>query len=218
MQISVIIVDDHDYFRSGFADDIKNDDSIKLIAEAKNGQEGLELISKLKPDIAIIDIDLPEIKGLELTKRVKIKSPETNIIILTSFKDEEYFIEAMEVGVSGYFYKDETADLVSAMKKIHYGETVLSPQVLTLLSKLYKNRSVKENKKPDISSLTPRELEILKLISENKTSQEISAQLFIEKRTVETHRNNIREKLELIGKGSNALLVFAIQNSAYLSK
>ncbi len=216
-KITVIMVDDHPLIRSGFARDIEEDDSLMLIDEAKDGKEGLEKITGLKPDIAIIDIELPELNGLELSRKVKIESPETEIVILTGHPHEEYFNEAMEIGVSGYFLKDETGDLVNAIKKIYGGETVLSPKVHGIVAKIYKKRSRFNKNIPDVKNLTPRELEILKLISENKTNSDISSLLNIEKRTVETHRNNIREKLGLIGKGSNALLVYALQNNVYLN-
>ena len=211
-KIKVFIVDDHSLTRGGFASLIKEDDSLELIAEASRGDEGLEKILKNRPDIAVIDIKLPDISGLELSKSVMEKCPGTNIIILTGYPDEEYFAEAMNIGVSGYFLKDETDELAGAIKKIHSGETFLSPKVHGYVVNLYRKRGEQSKDELNTGKLTSREMDILKLISENKTNLEIGEELFIEKRTVETHRNNIREKLGLIGGGRHALLLFALQN------
>jgi DNA-binding NarL/FixJ family response regulator len=213
MSIKIIVVDDHPMLRSGFAALIKNDDSLQLIAEASNAEEALKKIQKHKPDLAVIDIDLPDMSGLELSSIIKETCPETDILILTGFKNEEYIIEAMDIDVSGYFLKEETDDLlIPAIKKIHNGETVLSPKVLNYWTKILKKKSKFAEDIPELKKLTARELEILKLIAENKTSIEIGDKLFIDKKTVESHRNNIRKKLNLTGGGKNALLLFAIQN------
>lgn len=215
-KISVIIVDDHPYIRKQFALDINEDESLVLIGEASNGVEGSDLICKMKPDIAVIDIHLPGMNGFELSKKVKVESKLTEIVILTGYDDEEYFIDAMNIGVSGYFFKDETNDLVTSIKKIYGGETILSPKVLNYVAKLYQKRIKFKENKPELHTLTSREQEILKLISENKSNHDISNELNIDKRTVETHRNNMREKLGLIGGSRNALLVFALQNKGIL--
>jgi DNA-binding NarL/FixJ family response regulator len=215
-KISIIIVDDHPLTRAGFATLVKEDDTLELVAEAAQGLEGLDKIKAHKPDIAVIDIDLPMINGLELSKLTKVESPKTEVIILTGYPDESYFAEAMKLGVSGYILKDETEDLVDAIKKVYSGENYLSPKVHEMLIRLYKKRSQLAENKPNLKSLTEREMEILRLISENKSNNEIANELYIEIRTVETHRNNIREKLNLKGGGKNALLLFALQNKELL--
>src|SRR5438552_3711090 len=127
-KVAVIIVDDDPLARRGLASLIREDSSLVLMAEAGSGNEGLEKIVSLKPDIAIIDIRLGDdgINGLKLTKLIKIKSPETTIIILSNYLEESYFSEAMELGVTGYFLKDEIHDLPTAIKKYDSGETFLS--------------------------------------------------------------------------------------------
>jgi NarL family two-component system response regulator LiaR len=210
-KISVIIVDDHPYIRKQFASDMHEDEALILIGEASNGVDGSDLICKMKPDIAVIDIHLPEMNGFEIARKVKLESKNTEIVILTGYDNEEYFKDAMDIGVSGYFFKDETNDLVTSIKKIYSGETILSPKVLNYVAKLYKKRIRFREETPEIQNLTNREMEILRLISENKSNHDISSELNIDKRTVETHRNNMREKLGLIGGGRNALLVFALQ-------
>ncbi|MEO8513452.1 MAG: response regulator transcription factor [Ignavibacteria bacterium] len=216
-QISVIIVDDHSLLREGFASRIEKDDTLELIDEAATGEDGLHKICKHKPDVAVVDIELPGINGFELSKKIKECSPNTEIIILTSYKQEEYFREAMEIGVSGYFLKDETIDILKAIKNIISGEPVISPKVLSFVTNLYSKRNRFRENVPDLQKLTNREREILKLLSVNKSNNEISNELCIDKRTVETHRNNIREKLGLIGGSRNALLVFALENKEILT-
>lgn len=215
-KISIIIIDDHPLIRGGFASLIKEDENLELIGEASNGVNVLELISRLKPDVVVIDIELPDMLGLNIAKKVSKEYPNTSIVILTGRDNEEYFSEAMHIGVSGYFLKDETDDLVSSLKRIHDGDTLLSPKVHKYVIKRYRKRSELAQEKPNIENLTPREKEVLKSISENKSSQEISNELNIDRKTVETHRNKLREKLGLIGKDRNALLVFALKNKSYL--
>lgn len=219
-KITVVIVDDSEYVRSASRTSIKEDDSLELIAEAKNGNEGLEKIVKFKPDVAVIDIELPGMNGLKLSRLVKKQSPTTEIVIITGRHDEEaYFLEAMSIGVSGYVTKDYIGELVAAIKQIREGkeETYVSPKVSKFLTDRYRRRQQLENKTPGIKDLTEREVEILKLVAENKSNKEIAKELNpnIDPRTVETHRNNICKKLNL--KGKHSLLVFALQNKHLLT-
>jgi DNA-binding NarL/FixJ family response regulator len=212
-KISVIIVDDHQLIRDGFTKYINEDNELKLLAEAENGEEGIKKIRMLKPDVAVIDIELSEkgINGLLVAKQIINEKLKTEIVMYTGKKEEEYFDEAMALDVSGYVYKDEKPDeLLNAIKRVYIGETYVSKIANKYLIDLYKRRGRFRKNNVCIDLLTKKELEILKLVSDNKSNKEIASDLIMAVRTVETHRKNICDKLNL--KGKNKLLVFALQN------
>ncbi|RPI18192.1 MAG: DNA-binding response regulator [Ignavibacteriae bacterium] len=211
-KVKVLIVDDHEAIRKQYTDTIQGEENFIVIAEAENAQEGYDKITKLKPDIAVIDIDLPPgNNGLELSKVIKKEIPETEIIIMTGYdKDEGYFSEAMDIDVSGYVTKDKIFELITAINTVIEGGNYISPKVHKFLKNRYEKRKTILDDIPGLNTLTEREIDVIKLVSENKPNKEIGEILFIEERTVETHRKNICKKLNL--KGRNALLSFAIQN------
>jgi DNA-binding NarL/FixJ family response regulator len=160
-----------------------------------------------KPDIALLDIDMPGLSGLDVARKLKNENSPVRSVILTMHKDREYFDEAMEMDIKAYVLKDSIAnDLIDCIKQVAEGEYYISPAISKYL--VEKQKSVKTES--PIDKLTPAELQVLKLISQNKTSTQIASELFRSTRTIENHRNNICVKLGL--KGPHALLLFALEN------
>ena len=212
---TVLIADDHPIVRQGFVKVIERDPSFKVIAESGDGERALQLLLELKPDIAVLDISMPDMSGLEIIKQVGTDSLPTKFVILTMYKDPEYFDAAIDMGVKGYILKESaTGELLNCLRIVSRNQYYISP----LLSGYLLERDAKikslNNRMPALSKLTKAERRILKLIAENKTSREIADDLCVSPRTVQNHRTNICNKLGL--KGHNKLLLFAVQNKSLL--
>ncbi len=209
-KIKIIIADDHPIFRKGILGILKEDASIEILGEASNGNEALEMIKKLLPDVVLLDVDMPELNGLETAKILQKEMPQIKTAILTMHKDKEYFQQAMELDVKAFVLKDKISDdLIECIKTIASGGYYISPAISGYLVE-----KKKDSKIPQIEKLTPAEKEILKLVAQNKTSSQIANELFRSTRTIENHRNNIAAKLGL--KGPHALLLYAIEHKENL--
>jgi DNA-binding NarL/FixJ family response regulator len=214
-ETTILIVDDHPLLRRGVRNVIAENPRFRVVAEASDGDEAMDLVDGLKPDIAIVDIDMPRLNGLELLRRLRQPSSAVQAIILTMYKEEDVFNAAMDLGAKAYVIKDNAAnDIMAALEKVVAGETYLSPAMLEADRR--RNGRVQELllNKPQIETLTPSERRILKLVGEDFTSKEIANFLHLSVRTVDNHRQNICRKLNL--HGSHSLLKFAFDNSAYL--
>jgi DNA-binding NarL/FixJ family response regulator len=213
--IKVIIVDDHPLFRGGLRQAIEGDSRFDLIGEAGDGITALQMIEEKKPSIAVLDVNLPGLSGLEIARKLKGKRLPTRLLILTMYKEEETFNHALDLGVFGFVLKENAAgDILNGLVAVASGEHYLSPSISGYLVQRRRNMQELAGKKPGLENLTKAELRILKLISEKKTSREIAAELFISPRTVDAHRANICSKLEL--RGSHSLLQFALENRSAL--
>jgi DNA-binding NarL/FixJ family response regulator len=211
-KIRIIIADDHHIFRKGILSIVKDDESIEVIGEASNGEEALQLVESLRPDIALLDIDMPILSGLEAARKIKKDGLNTKVVILTIHKDKEYFDEAMELDIKAYILKESISnDLIDCIKEVASGNYYISPSISGYLVK--KGKSKKELN--ELDKLTSTEIQILKLIAQNKTSSQIAEELFRSVRTIENHRNNICTKLGL--KGPHALLLFAVSHKTELA-
>ena len=214
-EVSVLIVDDHPLLRHGLRDVIGHSTRFKIVGEASDGEEALQQLVGLKPQIAILDIDMPRLNGLETIRAVRQLPFAVKVIILTMYKEEDMFNAAMDLGAKAYVLKDNAAtDIVAALEKVVQGDTFVSASMLDA-GKRRKDR-VQELilSKPQIETLTPSERRILKLIGEDFTSKEIADSLHLSVRTIDNHRQNICRKLNL--HGTHSLLKFAFDNSAYL--
>lgn len=210
-KIKLVIADDHHIFRKGILSIVSEDTGIEVTGEASNGDDALRLITEINPDIAILDIDMPGLSGLDVARKVKAQKLATKIVILTIHKDKEYFDEALELDIKAYVLKESIAnDLLDCIKRVSAGEYYISSAISGYL--VEKNRSAAKHN--GIEKLTNSEREILKLIAQNKTSSQIAAELFRSVRTIENHRNNICNKLGL--KGPHALLLYAIQHKSII--
>jgi DNA-binding NarL/FixJ family response regulator len=211
----VLIVDDHPLFRAGLSQLIKSTPSLELVGEAGDGQAALQLILEKKPDVAVLDLNLPGQTGLEIARTLRAKKAPARIIILTMHKEEELINRALDFGVNGFVLKETAAgNILEAIETVASGGHYLSPTLSGHLIRRHSRAETLAAQKPGLDDLTKAERRILKLIAEKKTSREIGAELFISPRTVEAHRANICSKLDL--HGSHSLLQFALENRSSL--
>lgn len=214
-EMKLLIVDDHPIFRRGLREVIGEDARFQIVGEASDGEEAMRMIGELKPQIAIVDIDMPRLNGLEMARALQNSQHPVTTIFLTMYREEDMFNAAMDLGVKAYVLKENAADdLLAALEKASEGGVFVSPS----MSGVHQRRAdrVKELliSKPQIDHLTPAERRILKLIAEDRTSKEIADLLQISIKTVENHRLNVCHKLNL--HGSHSLLKFAFDHKSQL--
>lgn len=208
-EIKVVIADDHPIFRRGLCQIIETDPGIKVVAEADDGEAALAALQKYEPQVAVIDVDMPNRDGFDVMQTIRAKRLPVAVIFLTMHKDERIFNKALDLGVMGYVLKDSAiTEIVAGIKAVAAGQNYVSPAMST--SMLKRATRATAPLPPGLDDLTPTERRVLKLIAEYKTSKDIATELFISIRTVEHHRANISTKLEL--KGSHALLKFALDH------
>ena len=214
-KIKVLIVDDHPLFRQALRQLVLTDSRFELVGEAGDGDTALKLILEKKPDVAVLDVDVPGLSGLEVARKLQGKRSPTRLVILTMHKEEQIFNHAVDLGVKGFVLKENAVeDILKALVAVAEGEHYLSPSISGYLVRRHSRAESLAAKKPGLEDLTKAERRILKLIAEKKTSKEIATELFISPRTVEAHRANICSKLEL--HGSHSLLQFALENRSSL--
>jgi DNA-binding NarL/FixJ family response regulator len=214
-EISILIADDHPVFRRGLRMIIQSDQQLKIIAEADDGKSALELINQSTPDVAVLDVNMPEMSGFEVVRELRKTKLTTEFIFLTMHKDEAMFNTSMDLGVKGYLLKESAVeDITDGIKAVAGGENFISAALATFLFNRSRRNATFVAAKPSINDLTATEHRVLKMIADDKTSREIADQLSISVRTVERHRQNICDKLEI--HGSNALMKFALANKEQL--
>ena len=214
-EISILIADDHPVFRRGLRMIIQSDQQLKIIAEADDGKAALELINQSTPDVAVLDVNMPEMTGFEVVRELRKTKLATEFIFLTMHKDEAMFNTSMDLGVKGYLLKESAVeDITDGIKAVAAGENFISAALATFLFNRSRRNATFVAAKPTINDLTATERRVLKMIADDKTSREIADQLSISVRTVERHRQNICDKLEI--HGSNALMKFALANKEQL--
>ncbi|MEI9978884.1 MAG: response regulator transcription factor [Edaphobacter sp.] len=208
--IHVLLADDHPLILDGLKLGLKKDSRIRVVAQASDGATALALIQELRPDVAVIDIDMPNLSGIEVVKEVTRLQLESKIVLLTLHNDEEIFHDAMELGAKGYLLKDSAVqEIIVAVRAVAEGRLFLSSAVT---AHLLQDRSAK-SASPEarmFESLTVTERRILKVLASGKTSKEIGEDLSMNYRTIENHRTNICRKLKI--DGTSALLRFALQH------
>lgn len=205
----IIIVDDHLIFRQGLKSLITFENIANVIGEASNGKEYLELLSHLKPDLVLMDIDMPHMNGMEATEKSLAMFPDLKIIAFTMFSDEEYYYKMIDLGVKGFILKSSGInELEKAISEVTQGESYFSNE---LLRKIIKNLGRKnEDKNGKDSTFTAREMEVLQQICMGLNNDEIAEKLFISPKTVKSHRSNLLEKTNC--KNSSVLILYAIKN------
>ena len=208
---NIIIVDDHPVFRRGLKDIIETDPQFAVIAEAGDGETALQQIKSRKHDVVVLDLHLPKLGGMELLRTVRALAHPPAVIVLTMHGEEPMFNAAMDGGAQGYILKENAiSDVLVGLKAVAAGGVFISPSVAGYLTHRHRRTSALKEEKKGLTTLTPTERRILRLVAENKTNKEIGCELFISHRTVETHRTHICEKLEL--SGNRALLKFAFDH------
>jgi DNA-binding NarL/FixJ family response regulator len=214
-QITILIADDHPVFRRGLRMIIQSDQQLRIIAEADDGKAALELINRSTPDVAVLDVNMPEMTGFEVVRELRKTKLATEFIFLTMHKDEAMFNTSMDLGVKGYLLKESAVeDITEGIKAVAAGENFISAALATFLFNRCRRNATFVAAKPTINDLTATERRVLKMIADDKTSRAIADQLSISVRTVERHRQNICDKLEI--HGSNALMKFALANKEQL--
>jgi DNA-binding NarL/FixJ family response regulator len=216
-EITVLIADDHPIFRKGLREIIEADPGLKIIAEAEDGERALALIQSLRPQVAVLDVDMPHKDGVAVAREVRELRLNVPLIFLTMHRDERFFNAALDVGAQGYVLKDSAlSEILSAIKAVAAGRSYITPLLTNYLLNRRASRAqtAQHTGLAGLDALTETERRVLKLVAEYKTSREIADQLFISVRTVDRHRANIGAKLDL--KGSHALLQFAIEHKAEL--
>ncbi len=202
--IRVLLVDDHEMVRLGVSSYLLIQDDIEVVGEAENGIIGYEKALELRPDVILMDLVMEEMDGIEATKAILKDWPEAKIIIVTSFIDDEKVYPAIEAGAAGYMLKTSTAhEIADAIRATQRGERVLEPEVTTKMVNRMTNKIIQLHE-----DLTNREREVLMLISQGKSNQEIADELFITLKTVKTHVSNILSKLEVEDRTQAAIYAF----------
>jgi DNA-binding NarL/FixJ family response regulator len=215
IEITLIIADDHPIFRKGLRQVVETDAALKVLAEAEDGEAALALIQQLNPDVALLDVDMPKLDGVEVARALREKQLPVSVVFLTMHKDEDVFNDAMDAGAKGYVLKESAVtDLILCIRAVAAGQHFISPQLSSFLLTRSARMASLVKQKPTLDSLTATERRVLKLIADNKTSREIAADLCVSIRTVENHRANICAKLDL--RGAHALLNFALANKSSL--
>ena len=211
----IVIADDHPIFRSGLKQLIEAADDLQVVGEADDGAAALRLLETLRPDVAILDISMPEADGLEVAREIQNRRLSVEVIFLTAHGEEAMFEKAVSLGVKGYVLKSSAVtDIVNCIRAVCGGQHYASPALTTFLFKRARPANSSTQKTPSLDSLTPTERRILKLLAEFKTTKEIADHLCISPRTVDNHRANIAEKLDL--RGSHALTKFAVRHESEL--
>ncbi len=210
--VRILLADDHVMFRRGIRRIIQSISDVEVVGEANDGFELIEILKTTSPQLVILDISMPNLRGLEATREIKIIDPEVKVLILTMHKDREYLYHAFAAGAEGYLLKEDAdSELISAIDTLKKGGTYISPLLAPQMADLFmeKSRPAREQSASAGQHLTTREREIIKLIAEGKSSKEVGELLFISSRTVQHHRANIMRKLNV--KKTADLVKYAIQ-------
>jgi DNA-binding NarL/FixJ family response regulator len=197
MSIRVLIADDHQIVRDGLSSLLARHDDIEVIGEAENGRRAIELVAELAPDVAILDIGMPEVNGIDTARVITSATPATRVIMLSMHSDRRYVAEALAAGASGYLVKDSAFDeLARALRTVVAGGVYLSPTVTGVVVEDYVKHLAGAAQEPAGNGvLSPREIEVLALLAEGKSTKEIASELYLSGKTVETYRRQIMDKL-----------------------
>jgi two-component system, NarL family, response regulator LiaR len=205
--IRVLIADDHAVVREGLRAFLALQDDVEVVGEAADGEEAVEAVTRLEPDVALVDLVMPRVDGIEAIGRIRAQRPQTRVIVLTSFVDEDKMLPAVRAGAVGYLLKDvEPQELVSTIRSVHGGATLLHPAVVEELV-----REVRDDGRPaERDVLTEREREVLALIARGRANKAIAFELGVSERTVKTHVSNILGKLGFTDRTQAA--VYAVEH------
>ncbi len=204
-EIRILLADDHTVLRQGIAQVLELQPDMTVVAEAKNGTEAVELARKERPDLALLDINMPEIDGVEVTRWMSAEMPETRIIILTMYKMDNFIFEAIKAGANGYLLKEiELDDLVAAVRAVARGEAVLDPPIAEKVLAEFRPPDPKRSESDDIQ-LAKRDVQILNLVGQGLSNTEIAAQISISEKTVRNRLSNVFKQLHLKNRTEAAL-------------
>lgn len=210
-KIKVLIADDHEILRYGMSTFLSSADNIEVVGEASTGEECLDLFKKTQPDVCVLDISMPHKDGIETTLAIRKIDPEVKILILSMHIDKNILQRVLEAGINGYLLKNtEKTDLLHGIQAIAKGQQVFSDSISKLITNSFVSKSKSGPLNSAVENITKRELEVLQLIVQGHTSQAIADKLFISPRTVDTHRANLMQKLEI--NNAAGLVRFAMEH------
>ena len=214
-KIRIVIADDHAVVRQGTRSLLERENDMEVVGEAGDGEEAIRIIDQLKPDVAILDIAMPKLNGVEVTRQIKPRHPSLAILVLTAYDDDEYVFALLEAGAAGYLLKDvDSREVVDAVRAVYAGESVLHPVIARKVVSRFRPPSIETGKdKPGIV-LSEREMEVLKLAARGMSNSDIADKLFINVRTAQGHLSSIFNKL---GVGSRTEAVFQAVKRGWLS-
>jgi two-component system, NarL family, response regulator NreC len=197
-KVRVLLADDHTILRAGLKMMLNAQPDIEVVGEASDGRQVVVEAQRLLPDVILMDITMPEVNGIEATRQVKRRLPETRVLVLTMHENEEYLFQMLRAGAAGYMLKEAAdTELISAIRVVSSGRFYLSPSAQTMMVSDYLQRVHTGEERDSYGALTEREREILKLVAEGYTNAQIGERLFISPKTVDTHRTHIMDKLNL---------------------
>ncbi len=210
-KIKIAIVDDHALIREGIKKLLELEEELEIVGLGGDGYEALEIIEATHPDIILLDINMPNLNGMDTLKEIKNKYPDTKVIMLTIHEDAEYLIETINIGAEGYVLKDaDVSSLIKAIKKVKNGDLYIHPTLSGILVKEYKRKD-KSMDEVINTSLTKREYEVIRLISKGYNNKEIANELYISEKTVKNHVSNIFKKIKVTDRTQAAL--YAIKHN-----
>ena len=207
MTVRILLCDDHNMFRQGLKSILETEDGFRVIGEASTGREAVRYALQTRPDIILMDIQMPELDGVAAAKAILAEEPDTNIIILTMYRQDTYVFEAIKVGARGYLLKDADAnDLIEAIRRVAQGETLLNAEMAaSILDEFKKVKQMPEHPEHKLSDLTEREADILRLLAQGASNQEIAEALKVSEKTVRNRLSEIFSKLRLNNRTQAAL-------------
>lgn len=204
--ITIVLGEDHLITRQGILRLLEDEEGLRVIGEASNGEEAVQLVTDLKPDVVIMDIAMPKLNGIEATRQIKVINPYTGVLILSAYDDDEYVFAMLKAGAAGYLLKSVGGDeLVRAIKAIYNGEPVLDPAIAKKVMNYFKFQNKIPSLKEEAEHLSNRELDIIKLAAKGLTNKEIADKLHLSYRTVEGHMRDVFNKLS-VGSRTEAVL------------
>lgn len=209
-KIRILLADDHTLFRQGVKNLLSNEPDMEVIGEVSNGGDAMAKAAELRPDVVLMDIGMPGFSSFEAARQIRKTRPESKVLFLTMYDDEDYLIEGMEVGGNGYVLKDcPAAHLLAGIRDVQRGGSYLSPRMLSQLVDDFRTRVKSNSRLPRFATLTAREKEVLKMLAEGQSVKEIAGSLNLSVKTVEAHKFNLMRKLDIHNKAQ--LVQYAIQ-------
>ena len=210
MRTRILLADDHVVMRSGLRMVLEKRDDLEVVGEADDGRQAVALAEALSPDVAVIDVSMPHLNGIDAAKQIAAKRPKTAIVILSMNSDETYVLRALKSGAKAYLLKDSAeADLIAAVRAVREGKSFFSPAVSRTLLEDYTRQLQQRGIEDSYELLSPREREILQLIAEGQSNKEVASFLNVSPHTVETHRTHILQKLNL--HSTPELILYAVR-------
>ena len=214
--IRILLADDHTVMRRGLRALLERQAGFSVVAEAADGREAVESAAAVSPDVAVIDIGMPNLNGIEAARRITEKRPETAVVILSMHADESYVLRALNSGARGYLLKDSLEDdLISAIRAVHKGKAFFSPEISRMLAEDYMRQMRQRGVEDSYELLTPREREVLQMLGEGNSNKDVATKLNLSLHTVETHRGNVLEKLNL--HSTAEMILYAVRKGIVVS-